>query len=188
MPTYQKVLMSDRVLVGAISRLPTAHRGDLKGIPKSRWPGELKKNLSVSSTRLTNLISVRYVSKNPKTAKFVVDAIVGSYVEYMREIHKGNAKESLALLNQEKAKIESTLREKEAELLELQSESGILFQGGDRSTHLIIEQTMTLNDALSEAQKKNLGMSRIADVGRVRPGNGNRHSTVFAAGGGRYFA
>ena len=81
MPTYQKVITSDRVLEGAISRLPALHRIDLKGAPKSRWSAMLKKNLSVSSTRMTNLIQVRYVSKNAKTAKFVVDAIVAGLSE-----------------------------------------------------------------------------------------------------------
>ena len=156
MPTYQRVLTSDRVLEGAIKRLPTQHRIDLKGVAKSRWSAELKKNLSVSSTRLTNLLSVRYVSKNPKTAKFVVDAIVASYLEYMHEIHKGNSKESMVLLNREKAQNEIALREKETELLNLKRETGILLQGNDKNTHVIIEQTVKLNDALVEAQKKTL--------------------------------
>ena len=156
MPTYQKVLTSDRVLEGAITRLPNAHRIDLKGAPKSRWTAVLKKNLTVSSTRLTNMIQVRYVSKNAKTAKLVVDAIVAAYLEYMNEIHKGNSKESMILLNREKAQSEVAIRDKETELLGLKRDSGILLHGNDKNSHVIIEQTVKLNDALIEAQKKTL--------------------------------
>jgi capsular exopolysaccharide synthesis family protein len=156
MPTYQKVLTSDRVLEGAITRLPNAHRIDLKGTPKSRWTAVLKKNLTVSSTRLTNMIQVRYVSKNAKTAKLVVDAIVAAYLEYMNEIHKGNSKESMVLLNREKAQSELAIRNKETDLLGLKRDSGILLHGNDKNSHVIIEQTVKLNDALIEAQKKTL--------------------------------
>ncbi len=154
MPTYQRVLMSDSVLEGAISRLPKQHRIDFKGVAKSRWASVLKKNLSVSTTRMTNLLSVRYVSKDPRTAKFVVDAIVQSYLEYMRKIHKGNSKENLDLLSREATSIREQLGQKENDLLLLKRESGMLLQGDHRSTHVVIEQTSKLSEALIEAQKK----------------------------------
>ena len=42
MPTYQKILVSDAVLEGAIKKLPVLHRIDLKGVPKSKRPAALR--------------------------------------------------------------------------------------------------------------------------------------------------
>lgn len=163
MATYQKVITSDKVLEGAISRLvKKEHRIDLKGIPKARWIPELKKNLTVSSARQTTLLSVRYVSKDPKTAAFVVNAVVESYLDMMRGIHSGDSKESIDLLSKEEKRVDATLQEKERELLSLKQGSGILLQGDDRSTHVVIQQTIKLNDALIEAQSKTVAARALA--------------------------
>ena len=156
MPNYQRVLSSDEVLQGAIALLPKEHRIDLKGVPKSKWTTEIKKNLSVSSPRQTSLLQVRFVSRNPKTAAFVVNAIVESYLKFMRKIHKSDSKESLELLSQEEARVGRELSVKEKELTDLKRNTGILIQGDERNTHFIIQQSVKLNEALVEAQQKTL--------------------------------
>lgn len=156
MPNYQRVLSSDEVLTEAIKRLPKEHRIDLKGVPKAKWTGEIRKNLSVSSPRQTSLLQVRFVSRNPKTAAFVVNAIVESYLSFMRKIHKSDSKESLELLSREESRIGAELQAKERELTDLKRETGILIQGDEHFSHFIIQQTVKLNDALVEAQQKTL--------------------------------
>ena len=156
MPTYQKILTSDAVLEGAIKKLPVQHRIDLKGVAKSKWPTVLRSGLSVSSTRLTNILNIKYVSKSPKTAAFVVGAIVDSYLDFMKQTHRSSSKETLVFLTKEKGELEQKLHDKERELLSLKRSSGVLLQGGDKNTNVVIERTVKLNEALVEAQKKTL--------------------------------
>ncbi|MBC8117481.1 MAG: hypothetical protein H7062_24040, partial [Candidatus Saccharimonas sp.] len=156
MPTYQKILTSDAVLEGAIKKLPVLHRLDLKGLPKTKWPEVLRKATTVSYTRQTNILNVKYVSKSPKTAAFVVGAVVESYLEFMKQTHRSSSKETLVQLTQEKGELEQKLFDKENELLSLKQSSGVLLLGNDKNTNVIIERTVKLNEALVEAQKRTL--------------------------------
>ena len=156
MPTYQKILTSDAVLEGAIKKLPMQHRIDLKGVQKAKWSEVLRKGMTVSSTRMTNILNVKFVSKSPQTAAFVVSAIVDSYLDFMKQTHKSNSKETLALLTQEKSELEQKLFNKEKELLSLKQSSGVLLQGNDKNTNVTIERTVKLNEALVEAMKRTL--------------------------------
>ena len=116
MPTYQKILTSDVVLEGAIKALPTKYRIDFKGQKKAKWNKILRDSISVSSARLTNVLSVRYTSKSPESAARVVGAVVESYLTFMRQTHRSNAKDALDVLTKEKEELEQKLTEKEAEI------------------------------------------------------------------------
>ena len=156
MPTYQKILTCDEVLEGAIKKLSSKHRIDLQGIPKSDYTTVLRKGITVSYARMTNILAIRYVSKSPQTASVVVNAIVSSYLEFMKQTHRSSSDENLVLLTKEKGELERKLADKEGELLLLKASSGVLLQGNDKNTNVVIERTVKLNDALVEAQKKTL--------------------------------
>ena len=163
MPNYQKILVSDEVLDGAIKALPLRHRIDFKGFLKSKWTDVLRKGMSVSSPRLTNVLNVRYVSKNPQTAAFVVGAVVDSYLHSVKQIRRSDSKENLALLTKEKKDLELELQEKERLLLSLKQTSGVLLQGNEKNTNVVIERTIKLNEALVESQKKTLEARAFLD-------------------------
>ena len=156
MPTYQKILTSDAVLEGAIKKLPSKHRIDLQGEPKAKYASILRNGCTVSVTRMTNVVNIRYVSKSPQSAVVVVNAIVSSYLEFMKQTHLSSSNETLVLLTKEKGDLERKLADKEDELLALKRSSGVLLQGNDKNTNVVIERTIKLNDALVEAQKKTL--------------------------------
>ena len=156
MPTHQKILTSDIVLEGAIKKLPSKHRIDIQGLPKSVCANVLRSGISVSYTRMTNVLNIRYVSKSPQSAAVVVNAIVSAYLEFMKETHLSSSNETLVLLTKEKGDLERKLADKEDELLALKRSSGVLLQGNDKNTNVVIERTIKLNDALVEAQKKTL--------------------------------
>ena len=156
MPTHQRILTSDDVLERAIKKLPSKHRIDIQGLPKSVCANVLRSGISVSYTRMTNVLNIRYVSKSPQSAAVVVNAIVGSYLELMKDIHLSSSNETLVLLTKEKGELERKLADKEDDLLALKRSSGVLLQGNDKNTNVVIERTIKLNDALVEAQKKTL--------------------------------
>ena len=98
MPTHQKILTSDAVLEGAIKKLPSKHRIDLQGEPKAKYTSILRNSCTVSVTRMTNVVNIRYVSKSPQSAVIVVNAIVSSYLEFMKQTHLSSSNETLVLL------------------------------------------------------------------------------------------
>ena len=76
MATYQRIMVCDRVLRSALKDLPKEYRVDFVGLPPETWPTALKNNLSVTNERGTTLIDVRFRSRDPKAAAFVVERIV----------------------------------------------------------------------------------------------------------------
>ncbi|GIX03924.1 MAG: chain-length determining protein [Planctomycetaceae bacterium] len=157
MPTYQRLMLSDRVLEAAIKSLPPQHRLDLAGVPRSKWLSALRSRMSVTSARLTNIISVRYVSKHPETAAYVVRAIVDAYLNFMAETNRTNSQEMLVLLTRKRDEYAALLDDREHRLHRLKSESGILLAGGqdhEKESHILAERARQLNVALTEASRK----------------------------------
>ncbi len=71
-------------------------------VPPDRWLEMLRRNLSVSTVRRTNLLELSYRSRNPQSAVVIVNAVVRAYLEFMEKTHKGTAGEIIAVLTREK--------------------------------------------------------------------------------------
>ncbi|HID21490.1 MAG TPA: hypothetical protein EYP14_03710, partial [Planctomycetaceae bacterium] len=154
MPTYRKILTSDKVLASAIENLPKEHRIDLKGVPRENWIQKIRENTSVTSPSWTNLIDIRYRSLDPYAAAAVVDAIVRSYLAFMDKTHKNNTMELLNRLTAEKNRLEGELHAKEEELLRLRTASEA-FVGSDGESHIpALERVFDLNKKLTEIQEE----------------------------------
>ena len=83
LPTYTKVLSSEEVLKGTLQRLPRDQQAKFLGMSKRQAIGTLRENLSVSTTRQTNLLSVNYRTTDPKSAAIIVTEILNSYFAFM---------------------------------------------------------------------------------------------------------
>lgn len=153
MRTCQKAFTCDQVLEGAIARLPNELRIEFKEFPKSRWVSELRKSLSISVSRQTCRLSIRYTSNDPQTSAFVLNAVIDSYLEYMRTREPLILQDQLKQLSEQKAKTEIELWQTERELSELKQNSGILPQG-ETNVPVVIQNAIKLNDALFDAQRK----------------------------------
>ncbi len=188
LPTYQKVLVSNTVLERAIRTLPAKHRIDLKGVDKSKWSETLRAGLSVSSTRQTNIISLRYVSRSPETSAFVVTAVVNAYLKFMDEQHKSNSRDQMESLTREKDELEAQLVTKEDHLHRLKSDSGLLLSGTgggngqDNEAHILVERAKKLNSALADAvQKPADAQAFYVAVYRAVESGGDIHQFVMQA-------
>ena len=68
MPTYERLFRSDVVLKGALKQLNRSApeiRVDLASHPKDEWLDVLRNNISTHTIRRTNIIEIRYRSKDP---------------------------------------------------------------------------------------------------------------------------
>ena len=125
MANYQGVLTSDLVLEEVLQKLPAKHRVDLKDVPRAKWIDALRKQLGVSAPRRTNLIDVRYRSRDPQTAAAIVNHVVNSYLKLMREIHKSTASEDVEFLTKKREKLDEETNAINAELLVLKRQPSI---------------------------------------------------------------
>lgn len=153
MPTYQKILTSDRVLDATIKALPPAYLAELKTVPKEKWIATLRTNLNVGTSRGANILEMRYRSKSPRIAFAMVQSLLASYTRFVNEMHKNNAGDMLESLTREKAMHEQKLQEKERELVQLKRRSEVLFSGKDDMTNVVVSRVVKLNEALVEAQR-----------------------------------
>lgn len=155
MPTFVSLMTSQKVLEGAIRQLsPEDCAVDLDPEKPERWPAQLQAGVTASSVGRSNIIAVEYRSRDPEVAARVVNALVQSYLEFMRNTTQGTAAEILQVLNVEKDQIASQLSEKEQALQQLSQEIGALDSGvNSQAMHPLVERARGFNAALVEAQK-----------------------------------
>jgi len=157
MPTYQKLLTSEKVLEDALARLEPRDRVDLARLPRHMWARTLARALSVKAVRSTNILEVSYQSVKPEAAAAVVDAVISSYVGFMDQTHQKTAREILEVLTREKAELEEKMNAKDLELWRARRESEVFISGdAAKAVNVVVARVEALNQELVQAQKKRL--------------------------------
>jgi len=166
MPTYQQLARSAVVLEEAIKRLRPEHLVDFQNEPRSNWAKALAKNLSVSGVRQTNILDIKYLSRDPVVAVEVVQALREAYFEFVERTYKHTAAEITDILSREKGEIEKSLAAKEAELIAFRHSHGDLgIRAGSQVVHPLVQRALKLNDTLIAAMEKRLELqSSLAAV------------------------
>ena len=154
MANYQGVLTSDLVLEEVLQKLPAKHRVDLKDVPRAKWIDALRKQLGVSAPRRTNLIDVRYRSRDPQTAAAIVNHVVNSYLKLMREIHKSTASEDVEFLTKKREKLDEETNAINAELLVLKRQMQIISGPDNQNINPAAERLQELNKHLIDAMNR----------------------------------
>ncbi len=154
MANYQGVLTSDLVLEEVLQKLPAKHRIDLKDVPRSKWISTLRKHLGVSAPRRTNLIDVRYRSRDPQTAAAIVNHVVDSYLKLMREIHKSSASEDVEFLTQKREKLDEETNKINAEMITLKRQMQIISGPDNQNINPAAERLQELNKHLIDAMNR----------------------------------
>ena len=154
MANYQGVLTSDLVLEEVLQKLPAKHRIDLKDVPRAKWIAALRKHLGVSAPRRTNLIDVRYRSRDPQTAAVIVNHVVDSYLKLMREIHKSSASEDVEFLTQKRETLDAETKKINAELITLKRQMQIISGPDNQNINPAAERLQELNKHLIDAMNR----------------------------------
>ncbi len=161
LPTYEQLFKSTVVLEGAVQRLlelPQELRVDLVKIPRDRWVPLLRDHLAVRSFRHTDIIEIAYCSGSPHAAEAVVNAVLDSYLAFMKDNHRNLAEELATILRQELRDVERQLAEKERALLAVKQRYGDLGlrDATTKSMHPLVQRVIRLNEALLEIQQTRL--------------------------------
>ncbi len=157
-PTYEKLISSETVIAGALQRLQessAAWKVDFAQVPGDEWPNALRKNLSASAQRRTNIIEIRYRSKSPEAGQAVVRAVVDSYLDFMDRHHKDASVQTVEILDNERIDIEQRLTQRQDELLDVMHHVRDLGLGTDSHVvHPAVQRVVRLNETLVEVQKE----------------------------------
>lgn len=159
MPTFENMIRSAKVLERALENLGPDDRIDLNGVPKERWPEALQKGLSARSIRGTSILEVTYTSRDPHVAVRVVDAVVQSYIDFMREMHQGTTAELVEQLTKQRTEVGKSLREVQERLVEARRQlNDIKFDSETKTLHPMLQRCVFFNDALITLQKQRAEM------------------------------
>ena len=166
MPTYTTIATSEAVLIEALKILPQEHRSDFTGASQSSWPGILRANLSISSMRGTNILSITYRSKDPQAAAAVVDAVLTAYISFMNDLYRSTAGEVADLLGRKLDEMDTEIQKAEAEKLRIRHEAQELaIKEGENGPNVVEARAVELNKACTEAKKERLeAQSRLSGI------------------------
>ena len=167
MPTFEGLFTRKRIVEGALKRLSREDLVDMAGAPREMWPKTLRKNLSAQIQHGTQFIEVTYRSRDSNAAVNVVNAIVESYQDFLRETHKGTAGQLIDVLTKEKTDLTAELAERERELQEASYRIGDYGIRRDSATvHPIVKRAIYFSDAMSEARKQRMELE--VSLGAIR--------------------
>lgn len=157
MPTYQQLARSPVVLDDAIKRLRPEHLIDFQNVPRNEWAKALSKGLSISGVRQTNILDVKYQSRDPVVAVEVVKALREAYFDFVERTYKHTAAEITDILRRERGEIEKSLAAKETELITFRQSHGDLgISSTGQTVQPLVQRALSLNDALIQAMQKRL--------------------------------
>ena len=155
MPTFEKIIISAKVLEGAIEKLSPADRVEFVNKPREAWVGILQKYLISKVIRSTSILEVSYCSKDPQVTANIVSAVVQSYLDFMDYMHKGTAGEISRVLTKERNEEAEKLARKQEELLEVRRNmSDLGFRSEGKTLHPMVQRAVYFNDALLSSQKE----------------------------------
>jgi len=159
MPTFENMIRSPKVVERALKNLGPDDRVDWKGLSRDRWVEKLQKGLSARTIRGTSIIEVAYTSLDPHVAARVVNAVVQSYVDFMREMHQGTTAELMEQLVKQRTEVGKSLRAIQDQLVEARRQlDDIKFDSETKTLHPLLQRCVFFNDALITLRKQRAEM------------------------------
>ena len=157
MPTFEKLISQSEVIKDAIEQLRARPAMvDLADVPREKWVMVLRRNLSAKTVYGTNLIEIKYLSKDPEAAVEVVRAVVASYLNQLDEIHHQTAGEIIRQYQSQIEQFEVEIQGRERELNLARIAVGDIVGVGPDNTvlHPVVQRALTLNEDLIDARKE----------------------------------
>jgi len=155
MPTFENLLTSLKVVEGALKYLKPEDCVDLAGTPREAWAGILKANLSAHAVFGTNIIELSYLSKDPKAAAAVVQAMVASYQEFLERTHRGEAAKLIDILEKQTVELAEKTEKKQQMLIQARQQLRDIGIRSDSSVvHPLVQRAIYFNEQLIAVQRE----------------------------------
>ena len=174
MPTYKNLIACPKVLEGALEYLDPEDCVDMGELPREKWSGAIKSNLSARIVRGTNILEISYLSQSPDAAVRVVEAVVQSYRDYLNRTHRGAAGEICRTLTKKMVEIEAEIAVKEKETLAAHARVGdIRIHDEGRIVHPLVQRAAAFNDELIRIQKERIQLETSLEAIKKAIKNGD---------------
>ncbi len=173
MPTFVTLLMSTKVVRGAIGHLRPEDCIDFAGAEREAWPFIIKAHLSAEALLGTNIIEAGYRSKDPKAAVAVLNAVVTSYRKFLDETHKGTSAEVIRLLTEKWTELDKKITKKGEQQTQLRTAIGdMTSQSSANVMHPTLESALYFREKLNEVQTEEMQLeaSLVAIRSAIRNG------------------
>ncbi|HEV3257725.1 MAG TPA: hypothetical protein VG013_12645, partial [Gemmataceae bacterium] len=146
-PTHIQLITSTAVLDRARERLKA------NDTASTDWPSTeaLADGIKVSCQKDTEILTIAYRTKDKAVAATVVEAVVGSYLDFVNETHRSTSKDVLQILTQQRDELDRQLRDKETQLLALQQKEGVLTLEDDKN-NVAMARVLAVNNSFTQAQ------------------------------------
>jgi uncharacterized protein involved in exopolysaccharide biosynthesis len=121
----------------------------------------LEKHLKVEAIRKTNMISVRYVSRDPQMGSKVLNALSEAYAEKHLEVHRASGE--MKFFDQQVSEYKRNLEESKQKILQMSEENGVVSPQQERDSAL--QRATEFDASASQAQQAvQEGSRRIATL------------------------
>jgi capsular exopolysaccharide synthesis family protein len=150
MPTHIRLVTSTAVLDRAVQKMKLK---DKQQEQSHDWPvpDALGDALKVTWQKDTEILEIAYRTKDKTAAVPVVEAVVGSYLDFVNETHRSTSRDILQILTQQKDQLDKQLREKETALLAMQEKEGVLTSDNEKN-NVAMSRVLAINDSLTHAR------------------------------------
>jgi len=159
MATLQDLFTRKEVLERAAGNLPRHELVDfeLARISPEDLPDVIRANLSATLVRGTRIIEVSYRAKAPRDAQTVVNAVVDSYRDFLKETSKGSAGDFSEILDEQKREQFKEIARKKQQRIRMQEQMGdIGIRSGSSVVHPLVQRAVYFNESLIDTQKKRI--------------------------------
>ena len=152
--TQAEIVHSPAVISRAIER-----HGLISPDPEVDLRVAIYNALNVSPLLGTDVLSIAYSGPDAAEAIRTVEAVIGSYREYVREIARASHRETLNLLTRREQDLRSDLAEAEAEYRKLRESIPVMGQGREAAT---VQRAMLikLGETLTVARSRRLTLEQ----------------------------
>ena len=103
----------------------------------------------------TEILEIAYRTKDRSAAVPILEAVVGSYLDFVNETHRSTSRDILQILTQQKDELDRQLRAKEKEMLALQEKEGVLSSEDDKN-NVVMTRLVAVNNAYTQASMRRL--------------------------------
>lgn len=157
MPTFESLLVSTKVVEGALRYLGPEDCIDMAEAPREAWPFIIKANLTANALQGKNIIEASYRSKDPKAAVAVLNAVVRSYRDFLDTTHKGTSEAVIEVLTKKMGELQEEIVRKGEEQAVLSNAIGDMTSHSNADVlHPTLKTALYFSEKLNDAQTQRM--------------------------------
>ena len=156
MAGYKHLMLSDKSLTQTAENLDPKPP-ELSGVDSLRWPGELRKMLTVKFNSASQDLTISCRSRDPESTVAVIEALQEVSEQFIEDYQTSLTVTLMNRLQEDRRGVETKLIEKNKELLEERRDCGdIVINKNSTQSHPLVERVGQINQRFTELRSQRL--------------------------------